>query len=74
MPPSAPGRRATVGSPKKRPPKPPYRFCWSCSRQFHGPFYRVVETATGRVYVHAACVKDVDGRPVPDDVAGKEGR
>ena len=59
--------------PKRKPATPPpYRFCWSCSRQFHGPFYRAVETDKGRVFVHAACVKDVDGVEVA--VAEREGR
>lgn len=36
--------------------RPPYRYCWWCSRQFQGPYYREVSTPTGPVFVHEACV------------------
>lgn len=43
----------------KHPPRPRYRFCWSCNRQLNGNQHRVALTpGDGReVIVHASCAK-----------------
>jgi hypothetical protein len=40
--------------------KPPYRFCWWCSKQFwQNKRHRTLETAGGLVYVHSDCATEM---------------
>jgi len=47
-----------MGCWKAGPEKPPVRFCWECSRKFHGRVHALIvgEDGLGHV-VHKACVK-----------------
>jgi len=38
--------------------RPKHRWCWSCSRQLHGNFHRVVKGPDGHEHVvHVDCAK-----------------